>query len=210
MMETMTNERRMLVEDHIAIARSEARRFRLEDAESESLLILVEAAATWDKSNGTPFGAWLRYLIRTRLPSRVASRKLVRVPHQAYARARYALHPDHDAMALVRRAHAISLCGPASAIAVGLREHTQSAEDVYVEEDQQRSAHTEELSMVHMIASDDDVLARFLLLRFDAREGVVSLRTLSARLGLSITEVMDLERRLLQTAQRVPARQSWS
>ena len=194
-MHVMTTERRALVEEHIDIARSEARRFRLEDAESESFLILVEASMTWDENTGAPFGTWVRYLIRARLPQRVAQRGLVRVPHQAYARAQTEAHPDGAARRLVNRAHSVALCAPESLVSLGGREHSRSAEDEYVE-----TAAIQRTCAFNMVANLDNTLQRFAALRF-TNEGVVSLCSVARQMGLSTTDVLDLERRLLYASQ---------
>jgi hypothetical protein len=78
---------RELAEQHVDIARREARRLRRGDEGlSECYLALVEAACEWDPGADVPFEAWATRLIRLRTGRRLANHRVIAVPWRVRAR----------------------------------------------------------------------------------------------------------------------------
>ncbi len=175
----MSRARQELVENHIELARHEARRSRLDDAESEVFVILVELAAEWEQ-DPEQFAPRVRYVIRRQLASRLAQQALIRVTRHGYARARAG---EKEYAALVTRAHRCEELDPrefTSAMAL-------SAEDEFLEAQREADVGVE---------LSDDVRA-FLKQRVLPSGEVVALRDVAVKIGATLGEVLELERRSL-------------
>jgi hypothetical protein len=179
-MKKMSRARQELVENHIELARHEARRSRLDDAESEVFVILVELAAGWEQ-DPEQFAPMVRYVIRRQLASRLAQQALIRVTRHGYARARAG---EKEYAALVRRAHRCEELDPREFTTVMVL----SAEEEFLE------GQTEVGVCVHL---SEDVRA-FLEARVLPSGEVVSLRDVSLKIGATLGEVLELERRSLR------------
>lgn len=172
-----------LVTRHIELARHEARKTRLDDAESEVFVILVELASKWERDPES-FAPMVRYVIRRQLASRLAQQALVRVTRHAYAKAR-AGEEGYDA--LVRRSQRCEEFDPASFDS----ELALSAEEEYL-----AGQHESAPELRH---SAD--VRTFLSARVRPSGDVVPLRLVAEKLGMPMAEVLELERLSLSSPQ---------
>lgn len=175
-MKKLDRARQELVENHVELARHEARKSRLDDAESEVFVILVEQASKWEQDPEN-FAPMVRYVIRRQLASRLAQQALVRVTRHAYAKARAG---EKEYSALVRRSQRYEELDPASFTS----ELALSAEEEYL---------TRGVEMSCELGHRADVRT-FMCARVTPAGEVVPLRSVAEQLSLSMAEVLELER----------------